>query len=303
MLLTASCRRDAAPAAPVEPEPAAAREVLQPGDSVHALTFGGLQRDYVLHVPPGYDPARAAPLVLAFHGIGLDAKEMMRISGLSAQSDASGFLAAYPNGTGEKKSWNGGLCCGEAARNGTDDVGFVKAVIADIASYANIDSKRIYVTGFSNGAFLVYRLACEAADQIAAFGPIGATQALRDEESCRPKRPVPLIHFHGTADELNPYNGLTTGAGVEFVSVPHAIAYWAEADGCPASPESTTTGSIVHELYGPCAGGATVELYTVVDGEHAWPGGEAVSAQVGKPTMEISATALMWEYFMAHPLP
>jgi len=282
---------------------AAALGTLEAGDSMHSLTFAGLPREYLLHVPPDYDPARPTPIVLVFHGIGLDANEMVRITGFSAQADASGFIVAYPNGTGDKKSWNGGMCCGEAARNRTDDIGFVKAVIADIASFANIDTTRIYATGFSNGAFLVYRLACEMADQIAAFGPVGATQALKDEQACQPARPVPLIHFHGTADKLNPYDGLTTGAGIEFVSVPHAIAHWADLNGCSATPSTTLSGQIIHEVYSLCKSGVSIELYTVTDGEHAWPGGEAVSAQVGEPTIEISTTPLMWDFFAAHPLP
>ncbi len=98
------------------------------GDSEHTLTVGGLERSYVLHLPPGYDASRPAPLVLDFHGITLDACEMMRISGLNAQSDAAGFIVVYPNAYGEQRSWNGGHCCGEAARENTDDVDFAENV-------------------------------------------------------------------------------------------------------------------------------------------------------------------------------
>ena len=316
LLVVLGCNRTtaASPPAPVEQvqappaaeQPAGAPAATggpQPGDTTRTLAHAGVEREYILHIPAGYDAARPTPLVLAFHGISLDAEEMARISGFSEQADASGFVVAYPNGTGSNKSWNGGHCCGEAAKDNVDDVGFTRALIGELSTIINLDSRRVYATGFSNGAIFVYRLACQLSDQIAAIGPIGATQVLNDEQACQPGRPMPIIHFHGTADRLNPYEGGSTAAGLEWDSVPHAMTYWAQQNGCPATSTRTESGSIVHEVYSPCAQNAAVELYTVTDGEHAWPGGEAVSAQVGEPTIEISATPLMWEFFAAHPVP
>ena len=315
LLLLPGCNRTTtAPAEPVEqaaqpaaaaqdsPAPPAAAE-LTSGDTTRTLLYDGIERRYILHVPSGYDAARPTPLVLAFHGLSLDGSEMQRISQFNDEADRSGFFVAYPNGTGQTASWNGGHCCSDAAVNRVDDVGFVRALIDEIASLANIDTKRIYATGFSNGAIFVYRLACQLSDRIAAVGPVGATQVINDQEACPAGRSIPIIHFHGTADRMNAYDGGTVASGLEFVSVPQAMAYWAERNGCPAAPARSESGKIVHDVYGPCTQQAAVELYTVTDGEHAWPGGEAVSAQVGEPTMEISATPLMWEFFKAHPLP
>lgn len=296
-----ACGRSAATQPPSPPEQTDV--VLPTGDSERTLTVAGLERSYVLHIPPTYDPSRPAPLVLAFHGITLDAYEMIRISGLNAQSDAAGFIVAYPNAYGEQKSWNGGHCCGEAARDNTDDVGFVRALIEELDTYLNLDRGRIYATGFSNGANLTYRLGCEMADQLAAIAPVSATQAREDMEACRPSRPLPVLHFHGTDDEPNPYNGGVTPGGAQFISVSDQIAFWVSANGCPAAPQRSESGSVIHDVYAHCRGGAAVELYTVTGGKHAWPGGEAVSLRMGQPTMEISATSLMWEFFLAHPMP
>ncbi len=273
------------------------------GDSEHMLTYAGEERSYVLHIPSTYDPSQPAALVLAFHGITLDAYEMMRISGFNAQSDAAGFIVAYPNAAEPHRSWNGGHCCGEAARENVDDLGFVRAVIEEISASLAIDPRRIYATGFSNGAILTYRLGCEMADQIAAIAPVSATQALEDKQACRPSRPLPVIHFHGTDDKPNPYDGGLTPGGVQFISVADAIQFWADLDGCPAEPQRSEAGSIIHDVYAPCQAGTSVELYTIRGGGHAWPGGEAVSQRMGEPNMEISATALIWEFFLAHPLP
>jgi polyhydroxybutyrate depolymerase len=228
---------------------------------------------------------------------------MMRISGLSGQADASGFIVVYPNGTGRKKSWNGGHCCGEAAMNEVDDVGFIRALIGELTLVVNVDPSRVYASGFSNGAIMAYRLACELSDKIAAVGPVAATQIRDDQEACHPERSVPVIHFHGTADHLNPYDGGVTSAGFEFVAVDDAISFWAAQNACPDQGQRTDSGSIQHVVFAPCAQDSSVELYRILDGEHAWPGGQAVTRQVGEPTMEISATVLMWEFFAAHPMP
>ena len=283
--------------------PVSQTESPGPGDTMRSIVYAGVERTYLLYIPASYDAARATPLVLAFHGIGLNAEEMARISGLSKQADTSGFIIVYPNGTGEKKSWNGGHCCGEAAKNNVDDVGFVRALIDELATFINIDPDRVYATGFSNGAIMVYRLACELPDRIAAIGPVAATQILDDQEACHPARSVPVIHFHGTADRLNPYNGGTTSVGFEFVSVEDAIGFWVEKNACPNPLQRTQSGTIQHDVYTPCAQNSAIELYSIVGGEHAWPGGEAVNLQVGEPTMEISATPLLWEFFAAHPMP
>ena len=120
---------------------------LPPGDTTHLMTYAGIERSYILHVPPGMDGTQSLPLVLAFHGITLNANEMIRISGLNDQSDTSGFLVVYPNGTGENTSWNGGQCCGEAAKNNVDDIGFVRALVEELSTTTNIDPKRILCHG------------------------------------------------------------------------------------------------------------------------------------------------------------
>jgi len=272
-----------------------------PGDTTHKMSFDGEQRTYRLHIPSNLDPEQPSALVLVFHGFGLDGEEMVRITGFNSQADASGFVAAYPNGTGRKASWNGGDCCGEAALKKVDDVGFVRALIEEISQSVSIDTKRIYATGFSNGANMAYRLACDLSEQIAAIGPVGATQAV---QSCKPTRPVSIIHFHGTSDKLNPYEGgQAPGGAIDFLSVKEGIQFWVGLNRCENEAKLEEFGKIVHETYSHCAQESAVELYTILDGEHAWPGGESVSHDIGEPTTEILATPLIWEFFLSHPIP
>ena len=283
------------------PEETAAPEVSIPsGDHARTLTFNGMERSYILHIPPGYDQSQPTPLVLAYHGITLNAQEMMRISGFSAQADKDNFLVAYPEGSGTKQSWNGGECCGEAMLKKVDDVGFTRAMIEDVAKLVNVDHSRIYATGFSNGAIMVYRLACDLADLIVAIGPVAAAPAI---SSCNPSQPVSVIHFHGDADRLNPYEGGSRSGGSDFMSVEASIDQWVGLNSCPTQAQETQSGNIIHRIYAPCQQNSAMELYKILGGEHAWPGGEAVSQQVGEPTDEIDATALMWAFFKEHTRP
>ena len=275
--------------------------VLEPGDTTRFINHNGMERSYLLHIPYDFNSEQSTPVVLIFHGFGLSGEEMVRITGFNEQANATGFVAVYPNGSGSRPAWNGGDCCGEAAANQIDDVGFVRTLIDDLSTLINIDHKRVYATGFSNGAIMSYRLACDLSDQIAAIAPVAATQAVQD---CQPERSVSIQHFHGTNDQLNPYNGgYGPGGGVDFASVEDTILFWIEQNGCPSQSQVSESGSIVIDRYTSCDQGAEVELYTIVGGEHAWPGGESVEPEIGEPTSEISATLLMWDFFFAHPMP
>jgi polyhydroxybutyrate depolymerase len=285
--------------------------MLSPGDQIRSLDWGGSRRSYLVHVPPQHDPARPTSIVLIFHGGGTNAKTMVRFSGLSETADQAGFLAVYPSGTGHNPNlltWNGGNCCGYAMRQQTDDVGFVRALLDDLAAVAPLDERRIFATGMSNGGVMAYRLASDLSDRIAAIasvsGPMGT-------DTCRPNRPVPVIHFHGTADEFAPYNG---GRGpksfsqVDFRSVDWTIEQWIAADGCPAKgsvirlPQGIDDPtSVTRTTWGPGRAGSEVVLYTIEGGGHTWPGRMPFLKLLGPSTTAISANDVMWAFFTRHP--
>ena len=120
--------------------------------------------------------------------------------------------------------------------NNVDDVGFVRAVLDDLAKVANIDSKRVFATGMSNGGILCYRLASELSDRIAAIAPVSGTMGTA---TCKPKRPVSVMHFHGTDDKFVPFKGgkgTSSLAQIDFYSVEHSINAWVKANGCSEKP-------------------------------------------------------------------
>ena len=281
---------------------------ISSSDTTHTLTLDGRQRTYVLHIPSTYNGSQPLPLVFDFHGGLGNASTQMRTSNFEPLADEKGFIVVYPNGTGllgdKLLTWNSGTCCGYAVKNNIDDVGFARAIIADIESSYKIDGKRIYATGLSNGGIMSQRLACDASDIFAAIGPVSGTL---NYPECQPKEPVSIIEFHGTADQHLPYAG---GVGdksltdVSFVSVKDTIAAWIKFDQCSTTLQTNTFADIQNDTYSHCANGTAVELYTILGGGHAWPGGNGPAWPGGdQPTHTISATNFMWDFFASHPKP
>ncbi len=288
-----------------------AAEPLEPGDHLRKLQVDGRERSYFIHLPPGYDASKPAPVVLAFHGAGTNAPIMALSSGLSSKADEAGFIAVYPNGTGEGDLllvWNAGGYRGPNARNRPDDVAFVAALLDDLETVVDVDPKRVYATGMSNGGMMCYRLAADLSDRIAAVAPVSGTMAV---DKCRPKRPVAVIHFHGTADKLVPFEGASerTAKFLSFKSVEETIRIWAKLNGC--SPEAAVTQlpdtaddgcTVKKAVYGPGKEGTVVTLYTIEGGGHTWPGRQWPVPWLGKTTRDISTNDLIWEFFREHPM-
>lgn len=149
-----------------------------------------------------------------------------------------------------------------------------------------------------------YRLACDASDLFAAIAPVAGTQ---NYVRCEPSNPVSVIQFHGTDDTHLPYGGGSGDdsiAGVLFKSVEESMDFWVNFNLCYITPTIETFDDIQHETYSGCANQIEVELYTILGGKHAWPGSDGPAWPGGdEPTQTISATEIMWKFFVNHPKP
>ena len=263
------------------------------------LEVDGVQRRYELHVPPAYEGRTPLPLVLNFHGFRSNPTQQRMSSQMDMTADSRGFVVAYPQGL--DASWNAGLCCGFSAENGVDDVGFARAVIDDIGARGCIDRSRVYATGMSNGGFLSHRLACEASDVIAAIGPVAGVLGI-DSSACSPNRPVPVVHFHGTADIVVRYDGGCPVCESDSESVADTVAGWVARNGCTGEPQVVLrNGSVTCETTGGCDGDASVTLCSITDGGHCWPRNS--SCRFGESTEDISANEVMLDLFETVRLP
>ena len=142
---------------------ALAGDPIGPGDHVRSLKIGDASRSYLVHVPPKYDAKKPTPVVLVLHGAGTNGAITVSFCGTNKKADEAGFIAVYPNGTGLAGlmlTWNAGGFRGKEGK--ADDVAYIAKVLDDLATVANVDPKRVYATGMSNGGMMCYRLACRA---------------------------------------------------------------------------------------------------------------------------------------------
>lgn len=263
----------------------------------------GKKRRYLLHVPKTYRPNRPAALVISIHGFAQWPAHQMQTSRWDELADECGFIIVYPMGVGFPLHWR--VQSGEEhAKALFEDIQFISDLIDELSHQYNIDPTRIYANGFSNGGGMASVLACHLGDRIAAFGSVAGAYLYPLPER-QLTRPTPLIAFHGTADEIVPFEG---GESVSFhklfPTIPEWIEKWAKRNGCESPADEIRLNSEVHGLrYHAGEKGSEVEFYIIEGGGHAWPGGKPLpSWVVGHTTQQIDATRMMWEFFERHPL-
>jgi polyhydroxybutyrate depolymerase len=274
----------------------------EPGETTVNLTSGGIDRSYLLYVPAGYNPRRKIAVVLDFHGTGSNPAQEVAISEMRAAADAENFVIVAPAaavpvpGTDPPQlTWN--VPVDPAIE--VDDVQFTSDVIADVSDTLCVDRQRIFATGFSGGGRLTSLLACNLSDEIAAVGTVGG---LRFTDPCPQERRVPIISFHGTADQINPYDGGPNSPPYWVGGVEEALGSWGEALECEGKVTTEEVSENVDTLgYESCS---DLVLYRVTDGGHTWPGTAFPFPPdpFGTVTQEIDATELQWAFFEEHPL-
>jgi polyhydroxybutyrate depolymerase len=287
---------------------AAARPAPRPSGavlvrSIGTLTVEGRERTYTLLRPVGPAAVATRPLalVVVLHGGFGTGEGAINQGNWDAAALRSRFMVVAPDGLG--RAWNAGECCGTPAATDIDDVGFIRALVADLARRHPIDRERVYATGISNGGMMAYRLACDAGDVFAAVAPVAATLFT----SCAPTRPVSLLHIHGLDDQNVPIDGGVGPRSVQrdppsYPPVRQGVLAWAATDGCRASATSIA-GPIATERWTGCTSPTAVELITIADAGHSWPGGERMSIVLDPPSQALDATAGIWRFFAAHPRP
>lgn len=276
----------------------------------HLTTPDGRERTFRLHVPAGL-PDGPVPLLIALHGGLGSSTQFEENSGFDAIADREGFLVVYPDGIGvgvqenRLRTWNGGSCCGPAARDDVDDVTFISMLIDAVGATQQVDPARVFAAGHSNGGIMAYRLACELSDRIVA---VGLQAGSLDIDECAPTRPVSLLHLHGTADTNHPIDGGhgTTGvSGIDFPSARTSVRTFAAADGCAAEPTvqtDATNADLEITAWTGCDEGTEVQFIAVAGAPHAWMGHATRAPRlVGEPYMELDASEVIAAFLLAHP--
>lgn len=295
-----------------------ASETLPPQHSRLVVKTEQGARECIIYVPPNRDSSKPLPLVIMLHGFGGNALNAANETGWSAKADQESFIIAYPEGTRPDRdspanfrknpqAWNDGSGRFHAAEENVDDIAFIDALITAISDQYNLDSGRIFVTGFSNGASMTFRIGAELSHRVAAIAPVSGTCWL---ETVKPARSISMCYITGNADSLNPLDGgypkLALGGkeqgGKAKPPVQSFIDGWVKALECPESPTLDETKSGVRKRVYSNRNEPTHVVWITVEGlGHHWAGGESQAPNflVGRNTSKLNATDVIWDFFQS----
>ena len=289
------------------------------------LNIGGVDRRALVHVPTNDDGKSPLPLVLMFHGNGGTPEAIAQESGWVAKSDAEKFIIVFPEGTrpdmtqppkfgSNNPAWNDGSGRFHAGEQNTDDIAFIAALLDQLEAKFPVDKRRVFATGFSNGASMTFRVGVELSARIAAIAPVSGALWV---DASKAALPVSLLYITGTEDPINPMEGgapkMASGSGFKGVPekakppVRESIAQWAKVLGCApeAKPLASTVEGISTVAYTGGRAGAEVIFTTIAGHGHIWPGAKSPLPEfiLGKATSKLNATDAVWKFFKAHPKP
>jgi polyhydroxybutyrate depolymerase len=282
------------------------------GKRTVALTDQGQSRPFALYVPSSYDGKTRVPVIFNLHGSGGNGDVEMDYTKLGPVADANGFAVVAPNGAVKSSetayAWNVPgvpLISGEPLPAGTpDDERYLLAVLDKVARTLCVDLTRVYMTGMSGGGRMTSQMGCDHADRLAAIAPVAGLRAgapkntggtwVPNASTCAPKRPLPVLTFHGTGDGTNPFPGNDSARW--GYSVMTALKRWASLDRCTGGAKTSTLTSTVSLIrYPKCKGGATVSIYRTTGAGHVWPNA------LGAPSGEVDASKLIVKFFKKNP--
>jgi len=284
--------------------------------------IGGVERDYELSIPPGYNGATKAPLLLSLHGFTSNIGQEDSATRFPTEAGKRGYVVVTPQapnvavplktGTVDQPLWNiSGAFTPPSGSSRTlqagDDVAYVNSLLHKLETTLCIDKSREYVSGISNGAGMTVVLICEDDQRFAAAAPVAGVNMAT---ICDAKHATPIIAFHGTADPLVNYNGGSLfGLNLGLPPVEQRMANLAKLGGCEAHPSVTRPHADIRHVVWNCPPTMGAELYTIIGAGHTWPGApipgataahQAVLPQVGRETLSIDATNLILDFFDQH---
>ena len=290
----------------------AVKEIIKtPGSYTFVLNFQSQDRYYKIHLPQTYNPKNSIPVIFAFHGgggdMGIQSKD--KFYKLISASEKYGFALVFPNGyspfkSGKMATWNAGNCCGKARDEKIDDVGFIRELYQSLRVQINVDVKKVYAIGMSNGAMMSYRLACEASDVFKAIAAVAGTD---NSLTCSPIKPVSILHIHALNDEHVKYQGgrgkkaASKDTVPEFTSVEATLSKWKSLLKCSGEFKISypKKGLEIHELT-HCQASSQIKHFKLIDGGHSWPGGVKPRG-TDKTSKLISANDEIWNFFKGLP--
>lgn len=271
--------------------------ILKLSAQTYSFTFEGTARKYIVHLPTGYNPANKFPLVLNLHGLGSYASQQQLYSGMDATSDKYKFIVVYPDGV--NNAWNVGI----GLNASINDVGYINALLDTLIKKYAVNTGKIYSCGLSLGGYMTYKLGCELSQRFTAIASVSGVVSSGLNITCKPVKFLPLLHIHGTADDVVAYGGSNGSLGAEA-----SAKKWVGFDHCSNLADTThvpdinktdqSTADLIK--FQACSKGLDVWFYKIYNGGHTWPGAIDIPNKV--TNKDFNASDEIWKFFDRFPL-
>jgi polyhydroxybutyrate depolymerase len=271
----------------------------------------GESRPVKLYVPSKYSPSTPAPLLILLHGYTASGAGQELLFDFKPLAEANTVLYMYPDGTPDMlghRFWNATDACCDFWGVPVNDVAYLTSLVSEIETRYNVDPKRIYFAGHSNGGVMSYRMACDLSDKVAAIASLAGTM-WNDPSKCKPSQPVSVLEIHGTADEVvlwdggstsndSIWDGGTIDGGGPYPSVTTTVGDWVTNDGCSATPNTSAPDpgiaagmkTSVTDYASGCRKSTDVQLWTIAGGQHI-------------PSITSNFGTQVFKFLLDHPKP
>ena len=303
----------AAPAAAPNPSGSGCGAGVQPGITSESFEFEDRERVYEQVVPASYDDSTPMAVVLNWHGLGSNGVEQVGFSDYASLAENEGFIVIAPTGIPSPGDTRNSWELAPEQDPTRDDLAFANTLLDLVIATLCVDESRVYTTGMSNGGYFSSLLVCHMSERIAAAASVAA---LNHPDDCEPSRIVPYIGFHGTEDDVVPYDGsgessLAPGEVIELfqLKILDEFTEFAVEAGCEVEPTvSDYSENVTAFDFGGCPNEVPMTFYEIEGAGHTWPGSLislALSESIGLgiTTNEINASQVSWDFFEQHALP
>jgi polyhydroxybutyrate depolymerase len=262
--------------------------------TLQSINHNGVNRVYFYYTPSDYSPSQSLPLLIVLHGLTQTGGGVMDITNFNTIAEQEKFIVVYPSGL--NNAWNANM---NVSVSTADDKGFLEALIGHFQQNFNTNPSKQYLCGFSNGAFMSHKMACESDLCFAGIATISGTMSDTVYANCNPSKATSVLHIHGTADAVVPYNGgAATGASVD-----QTIQKWRSFLGCSTNPTTSDfqntnlfdLSTAQRITYSNC-GEQTLEHIKVIGGGHQWPGISTWNGGVGTINMDFYSPQIIWDF-------
>lgn len=283
-----------------------------------SITSGGNTRTYTYYVPTMYNNLTdTVPLIINIHGYTGSSNLQEVAHDFRKIADTANFIILQPQAKGNPgfenfnnnpTSWD----VWNTVSSGAEDRNFIMQALDSMEANFNIDTNRVYVTGFSQGGYMSYILSTIHSNRITAMASVAGVMSTEYYNTCYPVHPLPIMHIHGTNDALVAYNGNTNALPAETV-----IGHWIQFNQCDSVPEvnaflpdiadsaTVDQSKVVHYVFSGGCKGVKVEFYKILNGGHQVPSAEnppATQYGIGTQNKDFTAAREAWRFFRQYRL-